>query len=824
MDTLQHGTFTSGGRFVSDLDLNDATHFALVRDTLAIGEAEHNAVFSHTQRRYGGAYQVAETHGNAAFSAEFYVGNGSSSDQAWQKFDLMAAVLESDRPDRYLKWKPEDATRPVYYRIMGSSPYELLYRWVEHKGTKKLRVKASWPIHPLGYGDPMDIQDDFSSNTISDYTFDTGGGTLSVSGGELVPSSTALKELYHSARGYSYADAEVTLKYTLGASTAGIYDAVLRRLDASNFLMGRVTTSGLEIYKRDGGAFTSIGGAATSIGGFAASTTYWLRFRVEGNVLTVEHWTVEPTPGGTAAASKTFTLSGADATKFGQGVTGGAGLRLTPGATTERYDDFEVRPFSYVRTTESGETFDLRSIPGTAPAEVEVDLYSPATLAAPIITWAPALGVENYVWNGDLEDAALGTAGWANTSANVVAGATLARDTTQKKYGAASLKITSASGVANTGGAFTIYRRFKKGVTYSIKVWALESSGAWEAVYNLVTAGGSSEAAVLGGGLTTTGGVFTENSYTFTPTADRDYLQLSFRLPSTTQGILYLDGVRVFEGTVDPSNGRQNEGAGAVAPFGVIEAENRYLGIGGFSTIASNAAASGDFELASSGVATASAVFYIDPSLLHEDEFEDTVTVDVWARVKADNTITGLKGSMTAQTEAGVNTIYPQEGSTAKTLNPSSAGTGRFQLYRLGSFVFPTTERARWALSVQLQATAGSGAWALDALYLFPRRRAATGVTGKASVAQINAGGGFVRLAHDLSARSGASEKTLQRGPGLGGSLLELPAGNAVALVRPATYADPVGSQLNPTQDPTTGQTLKAAFRVWPRYFLMRSG
>jgi hypothetical protein len=107
---------------------------------------------------------------------------------------------------------------------------------------------------PFGYGTPLaNITDDFSTNTIANYTFDSGSGTLSITGGQLVPSTTGGKEVYYSAAPYSFSDQQVTLKVVTGAAVAGSFGVILRRLNANNYLLLQHSAAQLQIVKKDGG-------------------------------------------------------------------------------------------------------------------------------------------------------------------------------------------------------------------------------------------------------------------------------------------------------------------------------------------------------------------------------------------------------------------------------------------------------------------------------------------------------------------------------------------------------------------------------------------
>lgn len=219
----------------------------------------------------------------------------------------------------------------------------------------------------------LGVVDSFVTDSIAFYTFDTGAGTLSVTGGQLVPSSTVQKRAIRNDQP-NYSDADVVIKYIPDATfTASMVGGVIRHLDSNNYLFGRINASGvLEIGKVDGGVSSTLnsGGSVSR----SASTSYWIRFRGNGNVLTVEHFTSDPRIGApTPTASITFTLAGGDITKFGNGIYGQTGFRFDPGSTAWRVDDLSVGPYA------------MSAIQALAPENLgNFDAQPTITIAGPI--------------------------------------------------------------------------------------------------------------------------------------------------------------------------------------------------------------------------------------------------------------------------------------------------------------------------------------------------------------------------------------------------------------------------------------------------------
>jgi hypothetical protein len=240
---------------------------------------------------------------------------------------------------------------------------------------RRATVTLKFEARPYGRGAEQtpSITDDFSTDGIASgvYAFDLGAGTLTVTGGQLAPTSTAQKQMYRA--GATYGDAQQTMKFTTGASVAGSQEVglIAQRLDTINHLIGRVivngATSNLQVVKNDGGTLTTLAGSANFT--LATATTYWLRVRDEGNLVTVELWTSAPTPTGTPAQSVAFTLTGADAAKYGLAAVGNVGIWLKSLAGTDyRFDDYTIEPRLFTETAKPCLIIDLANIKGDVPA------------------------------------------------------------------------------------------------------------------------------------------------------------------------------------------------------------------------------------------------------------------------------------------------------------------------------------------------------------------------------------------------------------------------------------------------------------------------
>lgn len=289
--------------------------------------------------------------------------------------------------------KRQTAVGPVYADIVGAT-LKLGGGTLQAFGFVDADAVLTLEAIPDFYGDEFgDLTDTFTSDTITGgpWVFDAGDGSASVTGGQLVPSNTTEKRLVRTD--HRFYDCEATVLHRTPSSFGSTYMAgvVVKRLDENNCLYLRITETGsgrtLTLRKIDGGSDSTVA-TLTAPAALAVSTSYWLRVRIEGNKVTCQHFTANPSTGAAPATQGTHTLSAANATKYGLGVAGLAGVQWMPFGTSARIDDFQVRPNRYVETTlPELVSAPIYGIKGDYPARTRIIVHEDQGLAQLGLLW-----------------------------------------------------------------------------------------------------------------------------------------------------------------------------------------------------------------------------------------------------------------------------------------------------------------------------------------------------------------------------------------------------------------------------------------------------
>lgn len=652
---------------------------------------------------------------------------------------------------------------------------------------------------------------------------------------------TAERRLIFTGRGYVSRDMSQLASFVWGSSQPGqAAGVVIHELDAQNYVRAYLTDDGtssrIVVQSIVAGAVVQTVSTALS-SRLASGQTVWVDGRAEGYVCTADVFLGQPGPS-TAAAQTSELLLSASGERAIVDSPGRGGIYWIPMHPNSAVLSWSLKPYTFTRRA-LPEAQTLRNVPGTATPLMDLEVTTSGGAAAPIfalLSWGREPAPFNWVWNGDFED---DTSGWILGSAFYGAAATsinriLGTAAAPAKFGQAFARVV-APATANTGTHFKIYRRFRKGVTYTATIWVRGNTGSDTVFFSFGNEAGSSF--IDAAGLAVTPGTgWTTVTAQWTPTADSDVAFLFVKHSTATAITFDIDVIQVYKGTVAPTAGLHAQGKGAQPPQGIIKAESqRPADLSGWAITAdANYLGGYGLKITTAGAGTAAAAWLIDPSLVDDDEYvPGEVHVEVWCVYELAATVVSPRLVLSATPEAGGPVRYTGDGSTGKALVKPSSGTVK-RLARVGVIRLPTADLARWKLKLAASWAAGStGLLGMDALFLAPSRRRAASPSGKANDAS------YPRFAPStaeitrriLSDLRGQTTKEPGVGPyadaGLGGSVLELPAPPAGAQLQDIELLAKLSSLApdDPSSDTTTEQlahtaTVHAA--IVPRYYLAR--
>ncbi len=495
------------------------TGYSVLRDGTHLGTAAENPMFSRSidslgVRVTGATREAREQQLNILVESSSASGLKTLLDAIYQMCDKVTRdgggtlYYRSDNGTAVTRFKVSSA------KVVGPvdlSDYESMY-----KTTLTLAVV----VDPFGLKWDYDLFDDFSVDTVgvagkynpggADWTRQVGSVALTVSAGTANGGSTSPGSLYtHTGSGNTYTDVQATVKITTATATLGPYGGiVICYVDSSNYLYARVKDNGansqLDIRKVVAGVETSIAAVNLVTRITTLGYQFWIRVRKEGNYVYAENWVTAPTPAGTPTDTNTIALSTAEIALFGSTISGSVGLKFDGNSitTAAKFDDFEVKGCVYRAWTFPDVIGFNQSWGGTIDARVAISYTAATTIPTWIMySWWPKPPAHNYIWNGAGEvigNAATGSGsayGWSFAAVAGVTGAASAgssgRTVTAGKFrtGVAAIEISNAGGIANTGATFAMYRRFKKGVTYTASAYTHASAGTTTARIGLGVSG-----------------------------------------------------------------------------------------------------------------------------------------------------------------------------------------------------------------------------------------------------------------------------------------------------------------------------------------------
>jgi Ca2+-binding RTX toxin-like protein len=192
---------------------------------------------------------------------------------------------------------------------------------------------------------PRVIVDDFSQDRLATNYVLHAGEPMVVDDGVLRSTGPQAPDevMTHNASA-GLVDSEVTLQVNFkDAVEHGTTAGVVKFLGPGTYLRlaTTYTSSSIKVSKWENGVRTDLL-VADGLYTLTPNTTYWVRGRIAGNAITVALWGNDPQQGGTPIALRNYTLRGANATKFGAGVAGRAGIYLDPFDTVREFDNLRI--------------------------------------------------------------------------------------------------------------------------------------------------------------------------------------------------------------------------------------------------------------------------------------------------------------------------------------------------------------------------------------------------------------------------------------------------------------------------------------------------
>jgi hypothetical protein len=194
--------------------------------------------------------------------------------------------------------------------------------------------------------------------------------------------STSTRKMKRSDQTRKFGGLQTVIKYKTGSNVGssgsigelGLMQKILSYNEYLDFqLVPSGTNSRIKLVKNtDAGGAVQL--AQSSVFSLAANTAYWLLAKQAGNDLVVQHWLSDPALGGAPTATLSYTLAGAELTKFGSGTVGDFGVRynISPSLRDWGWTAHTSTPVQ----TEAALAF-LASNEGNAPAQPVIKVFGP---------------------------------------------------------------------------------------------------------------------------------------------------------------------------------------------------------------------------------------------------------------------------------------------------------------------------------------------------------------------------------------------------------------------------------------------------------------
>ncbi len=796
------------------------TGYTALRDGTALGAVVATPMFSRTIDSFG--VKVSGETREAREQQLSILVTGTTLSDLKTKLDALntMSVQINRKGGGTLYYRSDNGTAVTKFKVsaMKVSPVDNLS---DYETLLRVRVVIGLIVDPFGLKPSYDITDDFSVDTFgtagkfniggADWTADAGALTNgTVTGGVLDAAANLATEnrFLHTGTGYTWGDVEVQVKHTVGATLTN-YKAggVHTRVDASNYINAYVDDTGaasrLRIDKVIAGVTTNL--ASTALTRITVSTAYWVVARIENNTFYAEHWLVEPTPQGTPTSTATWVMTTAEAAVFGTAIKGGVGVVWTPIETTASLDDIRIRAMVY-RSWSLPDLLPMNhNYGGTIEARAGVSYTAGTTIPTWMLySWWPKQAVHNWVWNGGAENftssATTAARGWVATAvAGVIgAGTSILRDTTSTKIrtGSAGFEIIVPA-TSDTGASFLIYRRFKKGITYTAQCYLKALAGTTNVRIKLGVSGDiSTESAVA---LSAT---WTLHTIAWTPTADVEGAYVAIGVSAATATTFQMDDAIVYEGTTAPTFTYGGFGFGIHYARDLDSAKYNESSDGAFfATLTADATYLSGYELSGTGAMTTQAnlEYFILQHLLTPDDFASgEVDVSIIARCEVASTQTSLNCVASIAPEGGTTfgaRKYTEFRTTGKAFTLPSGGTV-FRNYYLGTVTINVDRINPSRLKLRLAFTnsgAATGLFGVDFIALVPSHRTALSRSSTTTTNALSFLGALLetkKVNYDLSSTSRNDASYVSNAPikddGIGGVKILTPNEACEMLVIPS--------------------------------------
>lgn len=762
------------------------------------GDPIYNPVFATVTSGTSSQRLLGEDEQAREFQRVVQVHGTSGADLAGRLTTLIKEARYCCRFGGRLTYRPTNASRYVHFDATRIVLQELHSQQAQLANAQDVKMVVS--AQPWALTDPFDVRDTFATDTTatgqfnlagSDWTLVSGSLTgVTVTGGVLTASgASGAALLTHTGTGNVFQDAAATARLIFTTFATGLTGGcAVRVVSAATQIVGqfRLTSATTGVVDVVVNGVTRATSAAVTLD---ATTKYWIRARVEGNVAFSELLT---TSGSQLVVpqSATYQLTAAETVLVGASITGTTGLVWnTSGAGSVGFDEFRCEPCTY-RNRVLPDEIDIGTIPGDTEALMDLSVSGAVSAASAVFGWGEKPEPFNFISNSGGESTSAGWSAaatgndWVTTSAG-----TMAINSSEAYDGLNCLQVTMPA-AAGGGAWWREYRRFKRGVTYTATVYAKLAAASAASTVEL-KAGRASDAGTgtVATALTTSG--WTQFTVTWTPQSTFNYAEIALRQTTALAAVVRFDQVQWYEGTVPPLVPE-----GGSAPFGVIDgAELESGSLGNISAAAAYRSGYGPFTFSATAFE-----YQLLPWAVQPDDYSAAreTLIDVYARVDVPTTATGVKVITSVSPDTGSGTDLTQRrysmpsGASGVSITTPASSANALRPVFLGTVALPVNRDGarRWRLRLEISFGAGTGPIGLDYLVLVPNRRSATSITGVPFDTSYQAFGSnrLARWDHQGGLQYGGGGTWLNPSPFEGSSTLRgaqmlLPPERAVQLV-----------------------------------------